>query len=284
MMVSFEAVGGGGRRRPGAWRCWPSSSDDRVPRRAAGRWREGGVIRAPPCSQSGTSADRPRRSGDVAVGQSHIPRHIPRRKPLKSRRIWGCGGCGECFSGLSYRVRARAHVCKGWNHIPHIPHIPRSLRFQRVEPGDVLLRHPPFRPTFPGRRAGGPRRPSIRGHDAGAIGRNCARRRPSGCEPEPSRGRRCGRACRRSPCRRRCVGHARSRRRSEAAARRCRRSDRGRRRRPRRCRTGPTRRATNPLQAAPSLSDASIISSRLPRKPSMPATSSTPPRTCAQFS
>jgi len=26
MVVSFEAVGGGGRRRPGAWRCWPSSS------------------------------------------------------------------------------------------------------------------------------------------------------------------------------------------------------------------------------------------------------------------
>ena len=40
----------------------------------------------------------------------------------------------------------------------------------------------------------------------------------------------------------------------------------------------------NALQAAPSVSEASIISSRLPRNPSIPATSSTPPMTCAQFS
>jgi len=217
-----------------------------------------------------------------AVGPSHIPRHIPRRKPLKSRPFGDVGDVGDVFPAFLSRARACACVW-GWNHIPHIPHIPRSLRFQRVAPGDVLLRHPPFPPDIPRSTR---RRTAARMHRRsrrGAIGRNCARRRPSGCEPEPSRGRRCGRACRRSHGRRRCAARARSRRRSECSARRCRQSGRGRRSRPRLFRTGSTMR-TNPLQATPSLSDAAIISSRLPRNPSMPTTSSTPPMICAQDS
>ena len=157
-------------------------------------------------SQSGI-----RGSGDVCGCPRH-PRHIPRRKQLKS--VFGeCGGCGGCFSAFSIAC-ARVRMCVGLEEFPTSPTSPEAFVFRALSRG-LSFAHPPLPPDIP--RPPGTRRTAARMHRRSrraAIGRNGARRR-LWMRTRTSRST-CGHASARSKGRSRCVGHARSRRRSEA--------------------------------------------------------------------
>ena len=65
----------------------------------------------------------------------------------------------------SYRVRARAHVCGVGIISPTSPTSPGAFVFNGLRRGMSFCDIPLFRPTSPGRGAGGPRRGAIGAHD-----------------------------------------------------------------------------------------------------------------------
>ncbi len=231
-------------------------------------------------------------SGGLGIGErlvANVPRHVPRQKPLILSGLGEHGERGERFSGSSLTcARARACVRVG-KTFPTFPTFPEALDFIGDFAGNVGCQRSPTVPTFPGRFTAGERCACLSAPIFSSMRElpalcACARCPQLRCRTERARARTRGRACARAPCRAGCAAIDRCPSRAAAAARSRAPARRGRRSRPRPCRTGPTTPTTKLRHTAPSLSDASIISSMLPRKPSMPATSSTPPMTCAQVS